>query len=479
MLYDITQKGSILEVTKVSKNKELETLSYNIPQHEMFEWVTERPSQRYTKDPVYTFWKDNSPVYRKPVKRLNKFRLIEFIEGFDESEKERIFEFNEPPKLFCDIETEFFGRSVKKMMSDPSEAITAIGYFNDNDMSAVVLGTKELSANDIGDIEDKTIDYLKDFSKYLSGFRVEYIKFSTEYDMLNYMFKNVIKKSLVMTGWNFVGFDWAYMLARARRIGLRPEICAEGNRFYGKQEKPKKKLIIDHSEMFHKWSGKRFETSNKSLEEAAIVTLKKGKIKYDGSLQKLYENDFKKYIYYNVVDTMLVYLIDKIDKTFMLFAMIGTLTQIESGRAFSPVYTTEAMLCREFYKQHNVLPWVDRNSIDTRKIEGAFVKQPDVGIHKLVAGLDFASLYPSLMRMFNISPESYLGKVGDLTKEEIKGMSITAMGTVFETKDSVTKKILGRLYAQRKHKKSLMFQADSEINRLNNILKEKVKLTSI
>ena len=39
----------------------------------------------------------------------------------------------------------------------------------------------------------------------------------------------------------------------------------------------------------------------------AVVGIKK--IKYDGTLQDLYERDYTKYVYYNAIDTILVQLI--------------------------------------------------------------------------------------------------------------------------------------------------------------------------
>lgn len=53
------------------------------------------------------------------------------------------------------------------------------------------------------------------------------------------------------------------------------------------------------------------------------------------------------------------------------------------------------------------------------KIEGAFVMEPEVGLHEGVHCLDFGSLYPNIIRTFNISPDTLLGlarDVGHVTK---------------------------------------------------------------
>jgi DNA polymerase elongation subunit (family B) len=47
-----------------------------------------------------------------------------------------------------------------------------------------------------------------------------------------------------------------------------------------------------------------------------------------------------------------------------------------------------------------------------RQIEGAFVKDPQPGLHKWVVSFDLNSLYPHLMMQYNISPETYCGRLG-------------------------------------------------------------------
>jgi len=42
--------------------------------------------------------------------------------------------------------------------------------------------------------------------------------------------------------------------------------------------------------------------------------------------------------------------------------------------------------------------------------EGAYVKDPQVGLHNWVASFDLNSLYPNLMRQYNISPETIVDK---------------------------------------------------------------------
>lgn len=477
MLLNIVQKFNKLHISKIGKDKKLKKMEIHVPSNQMFEWSLHPnksgQGQPYHKDSDYKLWSDGSTVYRKPTKYLNSYRIIEFLTKLPESERNKIYEYNEPTKIFCDIETEYNGRPVPKMLNDPQEKITAIGWFNPDTMVATVYGIREMSGRDEEWIEKKTLNYLDTFKEHLPKFRFKYEYFSSESDMLMHMFTKVFRKHIVFTGWNFVNFDWTYMIKRARKLGIDPEICADDNRFYTKNETPRNKLIVDYREIFRKWSDKRFKVDNYSLEEACQKVLGQGKIKYDGSIQDLYETDHRKYIYYNVVDTVLVYLIDIIDKSFMTFKQVGQLANVEANSAFSPVKLTEAVMCREFYKDKLVMNWVDTDNVNKGKIEGAFVLPPKRGIHRMVTGLDFASLYPHIMMMFNISAESYLGKKEDLPQDVLDESIVTVMGTVFSREESVTKRILKNFYAERKYNKKVMFQYESEIKRLQDILKTK------
>jgi len=47
-----------------------------------------------------------------------------------------------------------------------------------------------------------------------------------------------------------------------------------------------------------------------------------------------------------------------------------------------------------------------------RQAEGAYVKDPKTGMSKWVVSFDLNSLYPHLIMQYNISPETWKGKIG-------------------------------------------------------------------
>ena len=57
-------------------------------------------------------------------------------------------------------------------------------------------------------------------------------------------------------------------------------------------------------------------------------------------------------------------------------------------------------------------------SVKPEKFEGAYVKDPQVGMHKWVMSFDLNSLYPHLIMQYNISPETLV------SQEKVKGMNV-------------------------------------------------------
>ncbi len=95
-------------------------------------------------------------------------------------------------------------------------------------------------------------------------------------------------------------------------------------------------------------------------------------------------------------------------------------------------------------------------------------------MHNAVAAFDFASLYPSIMRQLNVSPESFIRKV----KPEIRDREIgddrivSVTGAVYSTDRSILKDVLTRLYDQRREYKKESFRLQQEAYDLEQVLKK-------
>ena len=149
--------------------------------------------------------------------------------------------------------------------------------------------------------------------------------------------------------------------------------------------------------------------------------------------------------------------------------MLGNITQVEAMKAISPIWMTESIVTREFYKRKRVVAEI-KKGVKSSSFEGAYVKQPEPGLKEWIATFDFASLYPSAMRQWNISPESFKGRNIDVKDGWIK----TASGAVFDnSEDSVLRTILTDFFNQRKVSKNKSFEIELELDILEKKLVEK------
>ncbi len=94
--------------------------------------------------------------------------------------------------------------------------------------------------------------------------------------------------------------------------------------------------------------------------------------------------------------------------------------------------------------------------------EGSFVYQPISGIYKNVIALDFASLYPTTIRQFNISPETFIVK--DKGHKRQADEIMCTSGAVYKRDlPGFIPKICTDFYTQRKvYKKDMMTAIDEK-----------------
>jgi DNA polymerase elongation subunit (family B) len=150
---------------------------------------------------------------------------------------------------------------------------------------------------------------------------------------------------------------------------------------------------------------------------------------------------------------------------------LGGIAQVEANRAFSPIWMTESAMTRELYRRNRVFPKTEKLSRKRESYEGAFVVEPKTGIYEWVASFDFASLYPTVMRQWNISPESYLYNVDALEEIDVSSYVKTSSGAVFrKDKDSVFRTILTDFYAKRKSSKKVYMEIEEEIEALKKYI---------
>ena len=256
--------------------------------------------------------------------------------------------------------------------------------------------------------------------------------FETESEMLD-TFLDIIQDVDVLSGWNSEGFDIPYTVNRVTKVLSKEDT----RRFCLWDQFPKKReyekygktavtydfigrVHLDSLELYRKYTYEERHTYR--LDAIGEMEIGENKTVYEGTLDQLYNNDFRRFIEYNRQDTALL---DKLDKKLKFLALANTLAHectVLLATTMGAVAVTEQAIINEAHKRGMIVPnRVNRDGIDTQAA-GAYVAYPKKGIHEWIGSLDINSLYPSAIRALNMGPETIVGQLRqDGTKEYIDG----------------------------------------------------------
>ncbi len=469
MIIDIENLGSSLKVSHYNKEGEVEYLNLEIPHGERYNWRKCSASDR-GREKAWASW-DGFPVKKQQTEKYDKYRIVEILESFDKEITKPLWETQVPKKYYVDIEVEITDNRADSLDTfKANNKILTIAIASSTG-KVLVLGLDKLPPEKILRIEKRINEYVKGLP-YKIQWTFNYRSFESEFDMLYTFMAKLMHKMPLITGWNWLGYDWPYLINRAKKLGIEPEISSPSGVLIGKNKIPMHVLMVDYIEIYKKWDRVIKIRESDGLDYVSKAANGIGKIKYDGTLKDLYESDFESYIYYNCIDSCLVYYIDQKLNTLATFFKIANVSGVEINRALSPVWTTEVLMLRKFLAKKRVITY-DRKEEEATKFEGAYVKHPIKGLHEWVVCFDFASLYPNTMMQWGLSPEIFIGK--NLTNPP-EGAIKTAGGSYFYSKDGeepVLRDVLTTLYSMRKSAKKKYQECEMKIKELKEILKTK------
>lgn len=466
MIVDIENKGKYLKISHFTKEGDIGYLDLFIPEDQRFVWEVCSPSNP-AKEKEWKTWDGNS-VRKVKTEKYDKYRIAQIIEEAPKELTAPLWEYQNPKKYFVDIEVEITEDAASALDTENARnRVISIGIATDRN-KLIVLGLDDLSNEQQLSIHNKLKEY---FSKFNDDWGFKYMKFETEYDMLYTFFKDLGPKMATMTGWNWLGYDWPYLLNRAKRLGIDPRIISPSKYLMGKNQLPAHLLMFDYLEIYKKWDRViKIKESNR-LDYVAEKAVGLKKIEYQGTLRDLYQSDFENFIYYNAVDCALLHYIDQKLKTMLTFFKIAMISGVEINRCLSPVWSTEVMMLRKFLERKQVFVDIKNKSENHVKFKGGYVKDPILALHEWVACYDFASLYPNTMVQWNISPEVYHGKNVSEPKESwVKSASGAYFGG--DDEDPILKNLIKDLYSKRRKTKDRMLALQIEIDQLQKSIEK-------
>jgi DNA polymerase elongation subunit (family B) len=193
--------------------------------------------------------------------------------------------------------------------------------------------------------------------------------------------------------------------------------------------------------------------------------------------------NYQLFIEYNIKDVDLILKLEDKLKLLELALTLAYDTKTNYDDVFAQTRMWDSLTYNHLMNQKIVVPPRVIKEKDAA-FEGAYVKEPQVGLHNWVASFDLNSLYPHLMMQYNLSPETLIEpenytqemrdvlsqgvSVDKLLKKQIdisnlKNVTLTPNGQFFRTDfQGFLPKMMEEMYEDRKKFKKLMIQAKKD-----------------
>jgi DNA polymerase elongation subunit (family B) len=319
----------------------------------------------------------------------------------------------------------------------------------------------------------------------------------SEYELLNHFINYwMFNVPDVITGWNIQMYDVPYICKRLNRV-LGEKLMkrfsnwglvTEGEVFLNGRKHTVFDVggltQLDYLDLYKKFTYKAQESYR--LDYIAEVELGQKKLdhsEYD-TFKDFYTKGWQKFIEYNIID---VELVDRLEDKMKLIELALTMAydaKVNYADVFYQVRMWDNIIYTYLKKRNIVIPPKNKTQKD-EKYAGAYVKEPIPGMYDWVVSFDLNSLYPHLIMMYNISPETLLEEKHptvnvdkilnqSLNFELYKDYAVCANGAMFR-KDvrGFLPELMEKIYNERVIFKKKMLAAEQEYEKTKN--KELIK----
>ncbi len=262
----------------------------------------------------------------------------------------------------------------------------------------------------------------------------------------------------ILTGWNVAGFDLRILAQRAAdlheplQLGRGPgavRIQTARGPFGSTQASIPGRLVLDGP---HLLRGAFVRMERQSLDFVARQVLGEGKTVSGPDraeqIVEMFNHDLNRFVDYNLTDARLALeIVEKLELVDLSIAR-SRLTGLPLDRVASSIASFDFLYLVELADRGIVAPSVRSDAAQPQSFGGGHVFEPEPGLYDHVAVLDFKSLYPSLIRTFQLDP------IGFVRRPEVDGDYLVAPnGAAFRRRRGVLTEILDELFPRRERAK--------------------------
>ena len=366
-------------------------------------------------------------IYDKPVSRFSSRNNKEFRKEMRVHSGKNIYEGDINPVFRClednykgqdgpplhtaffDIEVDFDPVKGYSRPDDPFNPITAISVYLDwmDQLITLVIPPKRMSAETAQEIA----------AEFPNTF-----VFWEEAELLK-TFMSLIEDADVLSGWNSEGYDIPYTVNRVIKLLSKDDT----RKFCLWEQLPKPRMFerfgaenmtydlvgrvhLDYMQLYRKYTYE--ERHSYSLDAILEYEGLAGKTKYEGTLDQLYNQNWKTFIEYNRQDVVGLAGIDKKLRFLDLANTLAHENTVLLQTTMGAVAVTEQAIINEAHERGLVVPnRKERLNDSDTQAAGAYVATPKKGIHEYIGSIDINSLYPSAIRALNMGPETIVGQL--------------------------------------------------------------------
>ena len=274
----------------------------------------------------------------------------------------------------------------------------------------------------------------------------------------------------VFCGWNVINFDFRFLQRKADQLKVPLKIGRQQSTPFWRQQQNDAsrhfllipgRVVLDGIDTM---KNATYSFQSFSLESVGNEILGRGKLIQNGSenktdshdplfkakeIRRQFREEKQKLAEYNLEDCQLVW--DIFEKTDLINFAIerARLTGLEMDRVGGSVAAFDNLYLPRLHRKGYIAPNI--GDYEGRlAAPGGYVMDSVPGMHDSVLVLDYKSLYPSIIRTFNVDPYARIAALYDEEIETIPGYD----GASFAKHDAILPDIIKELWKARDHAKA-------------------------
>ncbi|MDR3341989.1 MAG: DNA polymerase II [Treponema sp.] len=266
----------------------------------------------------------------------------------------------------------------------------------------------------------------------------------------------------VLTGWNFLDFDCKCLAARCSYYGIPFALgrSTDAARYFSGEGRRSAAAIVPGRQVIDalrilRSGPKQGNFSDYTLETVAQAVLGEGKLVTETGtnkiavLNRLYRENIRTFGEYCYRDAELVLRILAKTGLFRLTLERACLTGVSLDKAWTSVVSFERIYGMEL-RRKGISPLPAASTVPVSGAAGGTLLDPLPGIFNNIAVFDFRSLYPTIMRTFNIDPLAYERAI-QFPKDTLPHASyiVAPNGAVFSRNPGLLPVLIAEYFASR------------------------------